>query len=134
MSEENVEVARHYFEAINAWGIGDRTEHLRHPEIEFFDPPNLPDADRSVGEAALRERRHRTMELGWDGKWHVPEYLDAGNEVVVVWQMRGRSAHGGGFPVEQTFAYVCLFEAGKLRRIRAYLTRAEALEAAGLSE
>jgi hypothetical protein len=31
-------------------------------------------------------------------------------------------------------AHVLLFEGGKIRRIRQYLTRAEALEAAGLRE
>ena len=138
MSEENVELARRYFEAINAWGVGDRTEHLRHPEIEYFDPPNLPDADRHVGEAAIREVIQRAMEFGWDGKVHVQEYIDAGDEVVVIWQMRGRS--GGGFPVEGTFAFACRFEDGKLRRqrmsrrLRERWTREEALEAAGLSE
>jgi ketosteroid isomerase-like protein len=138
MSEENVELARRYFEAFDAQGL-QGTEHLRHPEIEYFDPPNLPDADRYVGEAAVRERlTRRVTELGWDGKFHVQEYLDAGDEVVVVWQLRGRSTHG--LPFEGTFAYRCRFEDGKLRRqrmsprLREHWTRAEALEAAGLSE
>jgi ketosteroid isomerase-like protein len=138
MSEENVELARQYFEAVNADGIGDRTEHLRHPEIEYFDPPNLPDGDRHVGEAAVRKVAQRTMEMGWDGKFHVQEYLDAGDEVVVIFQAKGRSPHG--LPFEGTFAYTCHFEDGKLRRQRMSRrlnenwTRGEALEAAGLSE
>jgi hypothetical protein len=43
-----------------------------------------------------------------------------------------RTAHGGGFPVETTIAHVLLFEDRKVRIVRQYLTRAEALEAAGL--
>jgi ketosteroid isomerase-like protein len=78
------------------------------------------------------------MALGWDGQWHVQEYIDAGDEVVVIWQLKGQSPHG--VPLEGTFANTCRFEDGKLRRVRMsrrlseHWTRAEALEAAGLSE
>jgi len=132
MSEENVELARQYFEALNE-GM-DASEHLRHPDIEVFDPPDFPDADRYVGEAAVRKLIESLLELGWDGQFRVQEYLDAGEEVVVIWQGRVRTPHGGGFPLEGTIAHVLLFEDGKIRRIRQYLTRDEALEAAGLRE
>jgi len=132
MSEENVELARQYFEALNV-GM-DASEHLRHPDIEVFDIPDLPDADRYVGEAAVRRMIESMLGVGWDGQYRVQEYLDAGEEVVVIWQARGRTAHGGGFPLEGTFAHVLLFEGRRVRRIRQYLSRAEALEAAGLRE
>src|SRR5215216_6304382 len=104
MSEENVELARQYFEALNV-GM-DASEHLRHPDIEVFDPPDFPDADRYVGEAAVRKLIESYLELGWDGEVQVQEYLDAGEEVVVIWQMRGLTPHGGGLPLEQTLAHV----------------------------
>jgi ketosteroid isomerase-like protein len=53
---------------------------------------------------------------------------------VVVWRALGRSVHGGGVPLDATMVHVLLFEDGKIRRIRQYLNRAEALEAAGLRE
>lgn len=84
-----------------------------------------------MGELAVRELVEHYIELGWDGHFWEPEFLDAGEEVVVTWRMRGRSAHGGGVPLEATFAHVLLFDGGKLRRIRQYLSTAEALEAAG---
>ena len=133
MSEEKVELARQYFEAFNAKGL-DGTEHLRHPDIEVFDPPDFPDAGRYVGEAAVRELVEGYMEMVWDGQFRDPEYLDAGDEIVVVWRMSGRSGHGGGLPVDVPFAHVLLFEDGRVRRIRQYRSRAEGLEAAGLSE
>ena len=133
MSEENVELARHYFEAHNVQGQKG-TEHLRHPGIEVFDPPNFPDADRYVGEAAVAELIESNLELGWDGQFRDAEYLYGGEEVVVIWQARVRTAHGGGLPLEVLFAPVLFFEDGKVRRIRQYLSRAEGLEAAGLRE
>jgi ketosteroid isomerase-like protein len=133
MSDENVELCRRYYEAWNAGGL-DGTQDLRHPNMEVIDPPNFPDAGRHVGEAAIRERIASYREVGWDGQFRSPEFLDAGEEVVVVWKMKGRSPHGGGLPLELTFAHLCLFEGGRLRRVRQYLSRAEGLEAAGLPE
>ena len=133
MSEENVELARQYFEAFNAQGQRG-TEHFRHPDMEMIDPPNFPDAGRHVGEAAIGERVESFVEIGWDAQFRVEEYLDAGEEVVVVWRALGRSVHGGGVPLDVTMVHVLLFEDGKIRRIRQYLSRAEALEAAGLLE
>jgi ketosteroid isomerase-like protein len=133
MSEENVELARQYFEGLNAEGPHG-ARHMRHPDIEVIDPPNFPDADRWVGEAAVWERVESFVEIGWDGQFRVEEYLDAGEEVVVVWRALGHSRHGGGVPLDVTMVQVLLFEGDKIRRIRQYLSRAEALEAAGLRE
>ena len=133
MSAENVELARQYVEAFNRGGL-DATETLRHPEIEVFDPPDLPDADRHVGEAAVRRVVESYLAIGWNGQFDVQEYIDAGDEAVVIWHMTGTSG-GGRVPLDlPAFGQVYAFQNGKTRRIRQYLTRAEALEAVGLSE
>ncbi|MFL5907806.1 MAG: hypothetical protein ACJ75Z_09465 [Solirubrobacterales bacterium] len=62
------------------------------------------------------------------------EFVDAGGEVVVIWKAMDRSAHAGGAPIDMTLVHVLLFEGGRIRRIRQYLSRAEGLAAAGLSE
>jgi ketosteroid isomerase-like protein len=135
MSEENVELARQYYEAWNAGGL-DGTRPLRHRDFEYIDQPDLPDPGRWVVEEAdaLRERMNFLAEIGWDGQVHDLEYLDAGQEVVVIWQLRASSPRGSGTPLEETVAQVCLFEDGKLRRIRNYTSREQALNAAGLQE
>jgi ketosteroid isomerase-like protein len=133
MSQENVELARQYVEAFNRGGL-DATESLRHPEIEVFDPPDLPDADRHVGEAAVRRVVEGYLAIGWNGYFDVQEYIDAGDEVVVIWHMTGTGG-GGGVPLDlPAFGHVYAFQDGKVRRIRQYFTRAEALKAAGLRE
>ncbi len=131
MSEENVDLAREYIETFNARGL-DAGEKLWHSEIELHEPPDLPDADRYKGKAAFRRQVESYLGLGWDGQFRSPEFIAGGDEVVVVWQGRGRSPQG--VPMVATVAQVFLFEDGKVRRIRQFLTRAEALEAAGLSE
>ena len=135
MSEENVELARRYVETFNAQGL-EGTAHTRHPDIELFDPPGGPESGRYVGEAAVRARINEIMELGWDGQFRNPEFLDADPEVAIVWGFRGTSSRGGGTPVEleMTLVHLWLIEDEKIRRIRMYLSREEGLEAAGLSE
>ncbi len=136
MSQENVALAREYYETFNAGGL-DAAEQFWHPEIELYDPPQFPDADRYVGMAAVRQRTESYMDVGgWSGEFDVQEYVDAGEEVVVVSHLPGDSARFRTelFPMEFTVFQVLLFEGGKLRRFKSFFSRAEALQAAGLSE
>jgi ketosteroid isomerase-like protein len=130
MSQENVELARRYVEAFNAGGL-DATQGLRHPSIEVVDPPNVPDVGVHIGETAARTRVESYLAFGWDGQFHAPEYLEAGDEVVVIWRMLGAIE---GVPLDLVVCHVYSFEGSKVRRIRQYLSREEALEAVGLSE
>jgi ketosteroid isomerase-like protein len=77
VSEESIELARRYCETFNAGGL-DGTQHLRHPQVEVYDPPDFPDADRYVGEAAVRQIVESYLELGWDGQFRVEEYRRRG--------------------------------------------------------
>lgn len=124
-------MAKRYYQAFNEGGI-EGTRHLRNPRSELHDPPQFPDAGRHVGEVAFAARLESYLALGWDGQVRVEEYIDAGEEVVVVWRLSGRSSLGQAPVDDELFAHVCLFESGELIRIRQYLSMAEALEAAGL--
>ncbi len=73
------------------------------------------------------------LELGWDGQFHAPELIDAGDEVLVIWGFKGQSGHGGGFPFEGTISHIYGFQDGKLRRVRQFMSREEGLEAVGVS-
>ena len=59
--------------------------------------------------------------------------IDAGEQVVSVQRITGR-ARGSGVETELRYAVVNTVRNGKLVRGREYWTRAEALEAVGLSE
>ena len=62
------------------------------------------------------------------------ESIDAGEGVVVVTSMRGRGK-GSGTPVDALIAFAYEFRAdGRIVRSRAFFSRSEALEAAGLEE
>jgi hypothetical protein len=77
MSEENIELARQYYDAWNARDV-DGARRLVHPDFEFLDPPNLPDTDRYVGKDALHGRIKGFVEAGWDGQVRVTEISGRG--------------------------------------------------------
>jgi ketosteroid isomerase-like protein len=63
----------------------------------------------------------------------VLEYIDAGDYVVMPMRMRGLPP-GGDAEVVLDEVYVSKFRDGKVVELREYRTKAEALEAVGLSE
>jgi ketosteroid isomerase-like protein len=78
----------------------------------------------------------------WLAEWHdafenwsidVEEVFDTGDQVVTVVRQRAKAKQGGP-EVEMRFAQVWTFRDGLLARMEMYADRAEALEAAGLSE
>ncbi len=69
-----------------------------------------------------------------DWSIRVERWIDAGQNRVVALTRQTATGKGSGVPVELTLGQVWEFEAGRLARVRAYLTHAEALEAVGLRE
>ncbi|MGZ8665881.1 MAG: nuclear transport factor 2 family protein [Solirubrobacterales bacterium] len=72
--------------------------------------------------AAFGDVRHE-----WD------EVADAGDDVIVTYRTYGRG-RGSGLAVDQSITLLWTLKAGKIVRVRSYSDRADALEAAGLSE
>jgi ketosteroid isomerase-like protein len=130
MSEENVEVVRKAI-AYEYYGVGD------HAEAEaIFDPQvvlNPIDEGPSSGFDAMRADMERWASAFDDLKVTVEEIIDAGEQVVVVAHHQGRGL-ASGVEVDTRFYEVYTLREGKVARVDEYTVRAEALEAAGLSE
>ena len=62
------------------------------------------------------------------------EFIDAGEDQVVAVERFGGRAKISGIETEQTQAVVSTIRDGRIARCREFMTRNEALEAAGLSE
>jgi ketosteroid isomerase-like protein len=135
MSQENVEIVRRAYEA---YARGDLEAALADlaPNVEWHTPPGERELDlepvyhgpEAVG-AALA-----AWAASWD-EWVVEpvEFIDAGDEVVVVLDERGRGK-GSGAEVFRAHFQVVTVRNGAGILIREYTSRTEALEAAGLSE
>ena len=133
MSAENVEVVRREYAAFvtRDWKA---LAMLCHPDIEYetYGPPG-------------RLRGFRAMTTYFDewasafGNFQVvaEEILEVGDQVVAVERQDARELLGSEKQQERvgyTIACLISFRDGRISRVKEYASRAEALEAAGLSE
>jgi ketosteroid isomerase-like protein len=132
MSQENVEIVRRAFAASLRDGLEGLMPYL-DPEIEWTTTGAFLEAATYRGHAGVR-RYLGSMEEEFEDLSNQPEQLiDAGDQVFVRSRVSGRGKRSGA-PVELVMHSVSWVRDSKIVRIRNYLTRAEALEAAGLSE
>jgi hypothetical protein len=134
MSEENVELVRRTIGLFNAREI-ERALDLVPDDFEM-------DWSNSIGplKGIYRGRQEvvrlwRTFLDAWDEvQWNPEEIIEVDETQVVVVnhvEMRGR---GSGVDVDAIGVQLWTFEAGEAQRVKLYQSKAEALEAAGLSE
>ncbi len=103
-----------------------------HPEA-VVDMSRRPDGGIYHGPAGVLEQGRDWLAAWKDFDIEVKEFLAAGDRVVVVQDFRGIAA--GGMEVEwRDFCSVLTVRGGRFVHSEEYWSRAEALEAAGLSE
>ena len=132
MSEENVERLRHAFEQFVATGelSGDFAPDFVWDMCTFRD---WPEQQIYPGIEGAREFLKEWRDAWEDWELEVEALLDAGDRVVALVRQHGRSK-AAGTPVDMSFAQVWTLRDGKEARMDMYSDRAEALEAAGVSE
>ena len=133
MSEENVEIVRRVYDAA-AQRDADGIFALYDPEVEL-DASRLGLADLDVyhGHDGLRSLFREFADTWGEIEYSYEELIDAGEQVVAVVTRHARG-RASGVAVERPFTLVWTVRAGKVVRVVWFLTREEALEAAGLSE
>jgi ketosteroid isomerase-like protein len=133
MSQENVEVVRAVFEAWERGGV-DAVAEFWDPEIDWRAAEGALDdvgVMRSVD--AMRAYMNDWLDNFDDVHFEAEELIDAGDQIVAMQRVTAR-AKGSGVETELRYAVVNTIRDGKVVRGREYWTRAEALEAAGLTE
>ena len=131
MSQENVEIVRRAFEAYVHGDLDTGYSYL-HPEIEFHTYANSPEAGVYHGRDAVRKYNDGLMGQFERVRVELEEILDAGDRVVVV-STQHAVPKGGQQEIDVHIAEVWTIRDGLLAERHSYPTRAEALEAAGLS-
>jgi uncharacterized protein len=136
MSEENVEVVRRVFDAA-ARGDSATVLALYDPQVEWDTRGGLGgvvDRDVYYGHDGLR-RYFRLRAEAWETITdHLEELIDAGEHVIAVATVRGRGRASGVEINHENYAGVWTIRGGKVVRVKWFLTREDALEAAGLAE
>ena len=131
MSQENVESVRRAFEAVNrSW----------EPDLSLLDPDVVLDTtnavfDRAVyrGHEGVRQYLANQREV-WESQRFEPEELIAAGENRVIASFRFVSVGRDGIETVAHLAQISTLRAGRITHIKVFLTKADALEAAGLSE
>ena len=132
MSEENIAVVRRFLDAFNRRDVT--------AALALWSPDAEVDWSRSKGPLKGVYRGHQGVETFWNEFWaafgtveiEVHESMQVGRCVVVpnTAHMRGRD----GIEVAARSTFVFTVENGLQTRVQMFQERAEALEAAGLSE
>jgi ketosteroid isomerase-like protein len=133
MSEENVEIVREGYERFAATGefvVGLATDDFVWDMSNFHGWPEQQVYKGVDGAGAFLST---WLEAWEDWELELEALLDAGDKVVALVRQRGTSK-AAGMPVEMSFAQVFTVRDGKQARMEMYSDRAEALEAAGVSE
>jgi ketosteroid isomerase-like protein len=137
MSQENVELVRRLYEAHER---GDFTAVFAayNPEIEWH-APGLASPELGFDPVYVGHEGVRTFWRLWLSAWETTsfeyhEFIDAGEHVVVVQSQRNRGRTSGIELEWNSYAQVWTVQEAKVVRMEFFPTRAEALEAVGLSE
>jgi ketosteroid isomerase-like protein len=128
-----LEAIRAGFDAFNR---GDYEAWLRgyDEDVEFLDLAETPDTGVFRGHAGARAWLAKLQEAWGEGFQFEPRTITEGDGVVLVDTRAKGMGVGSAVPIEMTVYTVLRFRDQKIVWTRAFIDRADALEAAGLSE
>jgi ketosteroid isomerase-like protein len=132
MSQENVEAMR---KALDAFNRRDRAAWLAlcDPEFETVPSSDWPEIDPIQGPEAAWDFYVKADEP-WEGSpYEYVDLMDGGNDKIVARQWREMRGKASGASVVYSYWFVATYRNGKALRAEWFASRAEALEAAGLS-
>jgi ketosteroid isomerase-like protein len=133
MSEENVEIVRRSMEAVNEGDI-DRAFSFADPGAELHSAIIGGAEGRTYrGLAGFRQWYTDAMESFTDLRTELTEFRDLGDRVLAFGRIRARGRESG-LQLDQETGWVVTFRRGRVVKAEGFLSRAEAVQAAGLSE
>ena len=134
MSQENVEIVRRVLDAMNRRDF-ETIDSLSSEEGEFNSRLAASEGHVFRGRQGIRDYFAWLEEAFDEFRGEVEEIIDAGEDRVVALLRASVRGKASGVPLDdQRFAIVFTFQGERIARADSYLSPAEALEAAGLSE
>jgi ketosteroid isomerase-like protein len=130
VSRENVEIVR---ELYDAWNRGDFDAAWRRCDAELVSDRSRSIVDRRIYRGTKEvEQFWNDWKSVWEtARWEIDEYIDAGDDVVVLGRFHGRGVNSGA-SVEANVSQLMTVRNGKLVRGVLFQSRSDALQAAGL--
>ncbi len=147
MSQNNVEIARRIFEEASRHahreglvvdGLNEDSVSVVlaawHPNVEFHEDARFPEAGIYRGIDAVREYLRQFVDNFDEFVYEAEDIVGLdGNRVLIPLRVITRGK-GSGAVVEIAAWWICTMRDGLVLKVEAFLDRAAALEAAGLSE
>ena len=131
MQSDNIEIAKRMLDAWNAGNV-DRMIDFWTEDGDWIweDAPDLPDARVVRGREQVEAHLRDVMGLLGDLKLEAEEFVDLGDDLLVVVRT---SVHGAqsGIELDTPGFHLVRFENGRVRRYRWFLDRDQAVRAAG---
>ena len=131
MAEENVEIVRSAFEAIVRGDVATFLDAL-DPDIEW---KQVEEPQARHGRTGVEEGIAQWVDIWENPRFEAEEYIDGGEHVILLMRLTGRGKESGA-DVSMSSYHCFTVRRGKIVRMYEFGPgkRAEALEAAGLSE
>lgn len=140
MSEENVEVVRRLYAAVEGLGqddlfrvMPDLIRRVADPEIEWIESPSRIDGRTYRGHDGVRQALEHWLGGFDEYSFEIRKIVDCGDDVLVLGHEEGRGAVSGATVSAESYQ-LFTFRDGKVSRFRGFSDEASALEAAGLTE
>jgi ketosteroid isomerase-like protein len=131
MSQENVQVVQRAYSSAD---IEAKAAEILHPEVELLGAiGGMEEGTITRGREAVVHALRVDSEIWAERRMVLQRAIDAGDQVVALVH-EYRRGKGSGVIVEADIGLVYEFRNDKVVRIEPYMSQAEALEAAGLSE
>ena len=131
-TRDNVEIARRAWKEYTDRGVDGVLGYFAK-DCVIEDYPEMPDRADYVGWDGVRERDRHFAEIWGDFVIEPVEFIESGGDVVVVMVSIRGHGKGSGAPIDAPTAFVHELRDGKIVRDRAFTSKAQALEVAGLS-
>jgi ketosteroid isomerase-like protein len=134
MSQENVEeIVRRWWEGFNEDGMPPLA--LCDEEIEIINPPDFPVRGLFRGHDGVRRWRDQVFEIADNARVEPEKIVVHGDGETVLMLLRATgTASYTKLELDFEWAAIWTVRSGKLLRAQGYMSRDEALEAAGLEE
>ena len=100
-----------------------------HPHLEWHTVAHLPDRKVFHGRSAVIAGFRELIEEFPDWRVEPQEFIDGGDDAILVRNVATASARASGVPVRQPFTQVWTFSEGRPVEVREYLDHSQALAA-----